>query len=768
MSRRPILAIFTLSGASGLIYQVIWARQLGLVFGNTTVSITIVLAAFMAGLALGAEVAGRALVGRPNPLALYALLEAAIGVYALCFGPVVHGLEALYPRFFGDTTPALTLTLVRAVTAFLLLLVPTSFMGATLPLTTEYLHRLPLEHRDWNAGRLYAANTLGAALGSMASGFVLIELVGIGVTTRIAAAFNVVVALIGWRLSRGLAPATGASVPVANTASTAAQRPLLLLFAATGALALAGEVLWTRALTLLLGSSTYAFSAILVVYLIGIALGSWTLSGVVHRLRQPERFIPLAVLGAGVWHVLAVALFVPLHAMAIGILVDLPEMTPGRFYVRAATVLAGVLALMVPPAFLSGALFPLVTRLLEGDAGDRGEPIARAYTWNTVGAILGSFLGGFVLAPLFVHFHAVYVLALCFLVVAVGAVSLIGWRAHAGIALVTLVGAVLAAGAAVHGLRQPDLFVTLFLGRRPTHAIAMHEAGLQGITTVAWDRTKPEQSAQLLVNGIGMTVKAFVTKAMAHLPLVVHGGAEDTLVICFGMGTTFRAALAHGGRVDAVELTPGAYRAFDYFYADAAEVRRNPRGRMIVNDGRNFLLLTDKRYDVITLDPPPPIDAAGVNNLYSREFLELMRAHLKPGGIVAHWLPPPGPFIGIPDTLTMDMLIATFLDVFPYVRVIASQPYHGKVGFHLLGSNEPLVLDPARLARALENPAVARDVAEFAWDPLVRERFFTEATVDRTLATQRTLLTDDRPLLEFNLIRNLRRGLVASMIRVAP
>ncbi len=766
MSRRPVLAIFTLSGAAGLVYQVIWARQLGLVFGNTTASVTIVLAAFMAGLALGAEWAGRVLVRRANPLRVYAVLEAAIGLYALAFGPLVSGLETLYPHLLSDTASPVVLTLVRSVVAFGLVLLPTTCMGATLPLTTEYLHRLALAHTDWNAGRLYAANTLGSALGSVASGFVLIELVGIANTTRIAAGFNVVVGLLGWWLARGLAPA---STPATPAAPAAGQRTLLLLFAITGALALAGEVLWTRALTLLLGSSTYAFSGILVVYLVGIAFGSWVAAGMVRRLAAPERFIPLAILGAGAWHAFAVTLFAPLHALVLGLLAaTLQPMSPAQFYARAVATLVAVLGVMVPPAALSGALFPLVTRLLEGDAGDRGAPIARAYTWNTVGAIVGSLVGGFAIAPFFVHFHAIDVLALCFLGAALCALGVIGWRAFPIVTGVTVVGALAVTALSVQRLQRPDAFVTLYRQRRPAYEVRSHEPGLQGITTVAWDRGKPEQSAQLLVNGVGMTVKAFATKAMAHLPIIAHGAAEDVLVICFGMGTTFRSALTHGGRVDVVELTPGVFGAFDAFYADAAEVRQNPRGRMIVNDGRNFLLLTDKRYDVITLDPPPPIDAAGVSTLYTREFLELMRAHLEPGGIVAHWLPPLGRGGGLSDIGVLDMLAATFLDVFPHVRVLVSQPFMNRSGFHLLGSDAPIALDPERLTRALENPAVKRDMMEFGWDPLVPERFFFEVNLHRDLAAKKTLLTDDRPLLEFNLIRNLRLGLAPAMIRVAP
>ena len=157
-----------------------------------------------------------------------------------------------------------------------------------------------------------------------------------------------------------------------------------------------------------------------------------------------------------------------------------------------------------------------------------------------------------------------------------------------------------------------------------------HENGHQGITTVI-EREGPKDRFQvLLVNGIGMTIKVFATKAMAHLPLIAHGEAEDTLVVCLGMGTTLRSALAYGGRVDVVELVPQVVDAYDRFYPDRDRVLNNPRTRVLVNDGRNFLMMTDKKYDVITIDPPPPIDSSGVNNLYSREFLQLVRDHLKP------------------------------------------------------------------------------------------------------------------------------------------
>ena len=763
-SRRPILALFTLSGASGLIYEVIWARQFGLVFGNTTISTSIVLAAFMAGLAAGSALAGRVLVRRGNPMYLYAIFEGCIGGYALLLSTLLRGLNALYPSFFTEETGLAMLTAVRGVIAFVLLLIPTTMMGATLPLTTEYAHRMRMHHEDWNAGRLYGANTFGAALGAFAAGFALVELVGIQGSAALAALFNFLVMGIGFRLARRHAAPRR---PLTRAQPSGVRRsgvPLLILFAASGGLALAGEVVWTRALTLLLGNSTYAFSAILIVYLVGIALGSWTFAGLVRRLADPTLLIPLVIVAAGIWHALAISCIPWMYRLH-----DLLLAGPGgsRIGVVLASACFGilVLALMVPPAYLSGALFPLVTRSIGGEEGDQGEPVARAYTWNTVGAIGGSLLGGFVLAGCFLHFHAIYVLALLFVVLCLYSTWAIGWAGHARSSIPTAaLGLGLAAWSA-GALGAPDLFVEMLQERRGDLEVVQHEPGLQGITSVLVDPRRPGPSALLLVDGRGMTAKVFATKAMAHIPIIVHGQPDDTLVVCMGMGTTFRSALAHGGRVDVVELVPGVVDAFGAFYADAAAVRENPRGRVIVADGRNFLLLTHKKYDVITVDPPPPIDAAGVTHLYSREFLELMRDRLKPGGIAAHWIPAVHPSNGVRDIETFRMLVATFLDVFPHAKLLRGA---GGVGVHLLGSSEPIDIGSADVPEALLNPAVRRDVFEYPWERVDTASLLAELPLSRDHYSTAPILTDDRPRLEFDLIRSLERGTAHDLLRVFP
>ncbi len=764
VSRRPVLAIFALTGASGLIYQVIWARRLGLVLGNTTASIAIVLSTFMAGLALGSWLAGRYLVGSGNPLRRYALFEGAIGAYAILFGPLAGAMEALYPALLADNASAAALLPLRAAAAFALLIVPTTLMGATLPLTTEYLHRLQEHHSDWNAGKLYAANTFGAAAGSFASGFILIELIGIDATNLIAAAFNFAVMAVGLRLAKNLpdreAPAGAApDAPPAPATPEPLHLRYLLLFALTGALALAGEVVWSRALSLLLGNSTYAFSAMLVVYLTGIAGGSWLMSGQLRRFRDIRLLLPLSLAATALWYSLAVEIVGPLHMIAYRI-----RSVPG--YGSGLLILLyflGVLSLMAPGALLSGALFPVITRLIGGEGGDRGIPIARAYTWNTVGCIFGSLIGGFLIVPSFLQYHAVYVLALAAAALTVLAAPAAGGRRPAALALLLAAGA---AAVSVWKLGSEDFWLSRYKALRPGIEVTYHQPGLQGVTSVVHARDRKERTQMVLVNGHGMTVKTFATKAMAHLPIALHGGAEDTLVICFGMGTSYRSALSYGGRVDVVELVPEVLDVFGQFYGDADEVRRNPSGRMIVNDGRNFLLVTPKRYDVITVDPPPPIDAAGVNNLYSQEFMELMRDRLKPGGIAAHWIPAPGRASGLYDQHTVHMLMGTFMRVFPEVRVFP-HPH----GWHLIGSMQPLAIDDARMDALFARPAVAADLNEYSWEPFDRQQLLKELPVTPELRRELMAIspvTDSEPYLEFNLIRNLLAGRWQYMFRASP
>jgi spermidine synthase len=278
-----------------------------------------------------------------------------------------------------------------------------------------------------------------------------------------------------------------------------------------------------------------------------------------------------------------------------------------------------------------------------------------------------------------------------------------------------------------------------------------HRPGIQGVTTVLKRRGEPF-GAHLLINGRGMTAKVTDTKMMAHLPLLLHPNPENTLVICFGMGTTFRSAITHGGKVTVVELVPDVLDVFDHYHADTAAARAYPKGRMVANDGRNFLKLTRERYDIITADPPPPVDAAGVNSLYSRDFIELAKSRLKPGGLVVHWIPAPGSG-GVNDLATFNLLLSTMHHAFPHTYVLQGIDDHGA---HVFGSETPLQVDLQRLRQRLAIPAVLRDIQE--WRPVPPAFFTGLAEIPAQEMAGVPQVTDDDPALEFNLLRNWRLG----------
>jgi spermidine synthase len=308
-TRAGVYLVFTVSGSAALVYQIIWARWLGLIFGNTTASVSVVLASFMLGLALGSWLAGRLLTRIASPMAAYACLEVGIGAFAVAFPLFSSGVDRIFTALVSADSPQSTSLAVRAALAFAVLAIPTTFMGATLPLLTDFFRRSPRHTRAWKVGLLYGANTFGAALGSCAASFLLIELVGVRATTLIAAALNGIVAAWAFGYARGNPlPPLSKLAPGAPRLDAMGLLAIAVL-AASGGAALASEVLWTRTLEIVVGNSSYAFALILLVYLVGLALGSWWTSLAVSRLESLPLWLAGTQAGMSLWIVAAIATF---------------------------------------------------------------------------------------------------------------------------------------------------------------------------------------------------------------------------------------------------------------------------------------------------------------------------------------------------------------------------------------------------------------------------------------------------------------------------
>ncbi|PKN16657.1 MAG: hypothetical protein CVU66_00150 [Deltaproteobacteria bacterium HGW-Deltaproteobacteria-23] len=745
-----VYLLFTISGATALIYQIIWARWLGLIFGNTTISVSLILASFMLGLALGSWGIGRRLHSIKNPLSAYAFIEFGIGLFAIIFPYLTKLAEIIFAATVTAESPQLLSIFVRALLAFLLLLLPTTLMGATLPLLTDFFKRSHNHSKSWKVGILYAANTLGAAFGIVIAGFLLIELVGVANTTIIAAVLNFLIAAFALKMATTAQltePAKVAEIKSVDRKGALAFSILTI----SGATALASEVLWTRTIESIIGNSTYAFSTIVLVYLIGIAFGSWLIALNVNRFRNPSFWLASCQISMGVWIFIAI-LLLKIMAAALDPVkgTEIPFPLLLSIYVR-------VMLVLFPLAFFSGACFPLATRIIDSDSEEaEGGLIARAYSLNTLGAVVGSLLAGFLIAPHFDYLNALYLLAFIYTLTAAVAYLLISkWepefrRKLTGMTIAAPVTVIMLFISFTAPCRNSS-FADHIAAANPALQIVSHKKGLQGITTILKERDKP-LADRLLVNGMGMTVKVTDTKMMAHLPLLLHKNPQDTLIICFGMGTTFRSAITHGNNVTAVELVKEVMDGFDYFHGNAPRARQYEKGRMVVNDGRNFLKLTKNSYDVITIDPPPPIDAAGVNHLHSKEFLQLARSRLKKGGLMAHWIPFPGTQGGVDDYVTFNMLLETFAEVFPYTYT--QRGFHD-VGLHLIGALEPLDISTARLEMRLDNQQIIDDILE--WDQ-VPINFFEGVREYQRPHKGIALVTDDRPVLEFYLLRTLLSG----------
>lgn len=728
-----VLGLFIGSGASGLIYQVVWSRELVLLFGNTSQAISTIVTAFLFGLGAGAFVGGRLAAGHRNPLRLYGTIEIAVAVLAIGLPSLFPALGTMYANAYTSTSPE-ELGLIRFGLAFAAVTPATFAMGMTLPALTAFMVR-SMEGAAKRLSELYAANTLGAVAGTLIAGYALIELLGLSTTALVAVSLNVtagIVALIASRRTNDLHLET---FQPSITTNGARRRVTQIVYAATfvsGFAALAFEVLWTRMLAEGSGSSIYLFAAILAIFLFGIAAGS----AFYGSRSQPDRDT-LGALGICLGAIgLAACATVALGSGPLG----------DGFYSERPLIL-------LPATFAMGYAFPLSVRLVTHSAADAATTVGRLYAANTAGSVLGSFAAIFVLAStLGTNISILWLGALELLVG--GALLVVDHRAR-GPRLAMPVGAM-----AVLGL----VAIAAPIGGLPIARTAtenrLQQAGVlvahreDNIATVDVEGG-PLAQRRIYVTGIAMTFLTVDTKFMAYLPKALRPGASDMLDICFGMGSTYRSSLILGMHTDAVELSPSVPGQMGAFFPDANLFLNNPQGRIIIADGRNYVRLSKQRYEVIVVDPPPPIESAGTVVLYTSDFFAEARARLKPGGVFLLWLP----YLATLDEFKMHL--RTFRSAFPHVKVVLSPSGNGA---YMLGSNAPLVFDAAYLASLLGSPSAQADFATAPDDPhldgagwanaIQSDDWITDSAVDAFVGNG-PVITDDHPVSEYFLIRAL-------------
>jgi len=740
-NRVPALALFFVSGALALAYQVVWTRYLVLLLGASTPVVSIVIGVFMAGLALGARLIGGVADRHPAPMKLYGLLEAGIGAYALALPAVIHGVTPTYLRLAQATgEEPLFLALLRIGTGFLLLGPATVMMGGTLPALLKVVAR---DHsrlgRD--LGVLYAANLLGAVCGTLSSAFLWIALLGMRGTVALAALGNLLVALFAYLWP---APAPGVALaPSSHPHDVADGRPggripahvLLVVIGLSGLFTMAYEVLWTRILLFTFWSTVHAFAVILAVFLLGLTLGSFAVAFAERRHPLGAGALAAAQIGAGL---LALGL-APMSASIRELILRISRHLgfTGEIYVLGMAM--GAAALMLAPATLMGVVFPLASRLSIADLSRSGGTMGRAYWINTVGAVAGSLLAGFVLIPL---------LGLKGSLMLVAAVQVLaGWlcllwaplppRRRFGLGAASAVAVGVAFAMLSRVLAGPSPFdrdlggATLVAHRDDNTASVSVVAGPSGRRTLRIDGFVAATAEQ----GAGYMAM------MSHIPMLLHPHPERALVVCFGTGTTAGGILRYPDtKLDVVDINATVFRFADLFVEVNHGVARDPRARLRVDDGRSFLQTTAERYDVITSEPMPPT-FAGVVNLYSREYYQLAWTRLRPGGLLVQWLP----F----HLVTADQawsILRSVQDVFPETTLWL----HENTGIIVARREQPIVIDVGGLRERVAS--VREDLRQVAVPDLGAfiELYGLGPAAVADLTRRAGAVTDDRPSLEFH------------------
>ncbi|MBP7865817.1 MAG: fused MFS/spermidine synthase [Acidobacteria bacterium] len=713
-------------------------REIRLTVGATTAAVSTLLAVYMGGLALGAAAFGRLVDRSRAPLRLYALLELAIGLYALLLpvlaswaGPVYVALARSVPE-----SPALLLVL-RATYGAVLVLPPTILMGGTLPVLARFVGRCERTFGR-ELGTLYGANLVGACLGSLAAAFLLIPALGLrGATvSAVLANLGIGLAALAWNArDRGPAAVTetaGGGAPVARPPADRLRALLTATAFVSGFTSLGYEVLWTRVLLFAFTSTLQAFALILATFLAGLALGSG-LFALVERRGPRLRLLSAALSFGG----LLALVMVPLSLRATEIVRWFAAgASSGPGAVTAGMALAAGLVILLP-ATLMGFVFPMVSRLLTPDLRHAGKGIGRAYMVNTVGAVLGSLATGFVLIPLLGLKGALVTLAA---VQAAMGWALLPWaegRAAARrLALLSGLGLLAGVAGAAVLLRGPNPFDPV-----PGRDVVAHRDGVSASVSVVRNE---RGGKSLRIDGFEAAssdaVGAYMGM-MTHIPMLLHPDPRAVLVICFGTGTTAGAGLRYpGARVDVVDIDANVLAMAGHFREVNGGVAESPRARLVVDDGRNYLLTTLRRYDVITSEPMPPV-FAGVTNLYSREYYELARRRLKPGGLLVQWLP-----FHLVSASEAWSILGTVQAVFPETTLWV----HGLTGIIVARADGPVEIDPGRVSARLADPGLRGELARFGVRGAAAfvDLYMLGPDGARRVAGDAALVTDDFPLLE--------------------
>lgn len=810
-----VLALFFASGFSSLIYQVVWTRHLVLIFGSTTFATATVLAVFMGGLALGSFLAGRVADRIAKPFLWYGILEGIIGLWALAV-PILLDIAVSSYRVIWELThfDFFSFSLLRLGLAAMILLVPTTLMGATLPLLSKYVAD-SLSTVGNRIGTIYAINTLGAVCGAVQSGLFLLPGLGLSVTTMIAAGINVFLCLIviwiSYRLEN-LANRVAVETAESDTAKSDANESNVetrkskkkkkgkkaneaevsnletqkeetpkqeaeqtkakvpgRVYAALAAIAISGgaamiyEVCWTRTLSMVIGGSTYAFTVMLSTFLSGIFLGSFFCAKVVDKFKQP--FLAFGVfqifVATGCLTSLLLCQFLPMWNLRLN------DLFPNALFPIFIRFILAETALLPLTLFL-GALFPIVIKCTASDIEHIASSVGTVYSANTLGAIVGSVMAGFVLIPQFGVEKTIIIATgvnmmvgavMIFLQTEAKTSQKIGYAAMGAIIFVAFLfnpittdkRTLLFSQSARRALRDGyDVFSANAPWRQTTERTKLvyyKDGPCSNVAVLLFAQGDKVGTYSLLTNGcVDASDGADMSQQvlLASYPMLFRPHARRACIVGWGSGVTVAELLNFPvNSVTAVELEPAVIEAAKVFDKYTHEPEKNPRVKVEINDGRNFLLATTQKFDIIISEPSNPWQV-GVCNLFTKEYFHCVKDRLTPDGVLSLWLQ-----LGEVSPESIKAVLSALNSEFPYCLAMASD----RSNLAVLASRKPLAANYKEIEQVFKNPYLTRsfDKANITTPEAVLSRMLLSPQGLSYLVRSTAPNTDDLNVLEYRI-----------------
>jgi spermidine synthase len=768
-----ILLLFVGSGCSALIYEVVWFQLLELVVGATAVSLGVLLAAFMGGLCAGSILYSRLVPSDRHPLRAYASLELGIGALGLL---ILFGLPVLGNLYVANASHGFLSMLLRALLAMICLLPPTVLMGATLPAVARLVESTPAGV-SW-LGFFYGGNIAGAVIGSLVAGFYLLRVYDMATASYVAVVINVAVAAVAWVLSTRVAVPGREAAPAARTTKVRAtgaradtrspdtrgaslygtRTSVYIAIGLSGLAALGAEVIWTRILSLLFGGTVYTFSIIAAAFLCGLGIGSAKGAWLARYSERPGMLLAGFQLGAAV----SVAWGAALMNRAYPYWPIDPALAPGPWFNFQIDIVRAFIAI-VPAACFWGASFPLALAAAGARPGDPARLVGTVYAANTIGAVIGALLFSVVIIPAFGTQDAQRLLiwvALAASAVMLASPPATDARTPAVRRMAMSVAGLVIAGAAAASVAPvpPDVIaygrqIATFKGASYLYegeglnssiAVSESEGGVRNFHVSGKVEASTEVHDMRLQRMLG------------HISALMHPDPHSVLVVGFGAGVTAGSFVLHPGikRIVICEIEPLIPRMVaPYFTKENNDVVHDPRVEVVYDDARHYILTSNEKFDIITSDPIHPW-VKGAASLYTKEYFELVKSHLNPGGVVTQWVPL---YQSTEDVIKSE--VATFFNVFPYGTIWSNQ-YASGGGYDvvMLAKPGPLQIDPAALDARLNRA----DHAPIK-DALTQVEL---GGVDGLMATYAGQARDLRPWLtdaQINTDRNLRLEYLAGM-----